>query len=852
MPDRQQTLELEALRRRIETLESRNAELESAHDDSRVTIRRLETMEKINRILHRAVDLDRMLKDVLETVLEIFQSDRAWLLYPCDPDAPSWQVPMECTRPRFPGAYALGEQIPMTPDVQGSFRDLLSTDGPVTYQLEAGEPDWDPADTFSVRSTLSMAVYPKTGSPWDFGLHQCSHRRIWTEKEKILFKDIGERIADALSIMLIYRDLEESEAHYRNFFETALVGLWRTRISDGKFLQANRTTAEILGYDTVEELLEKCKSRDLYPAEQRQQNIERLKKDGHASGLETRYRLRDGTEKDISVSARFLPEKGYIEGVAIDITERKAMEEALRAEKEFTEFALNVQNDTFFVFDPSSGKAIRWNRSFNEVSGYSDEEIREMKAPDAYYDTSDLEKAADATEKLKSQGAATFEMALRTKDGRYIPTEYSASLLRDRTGAPKYIVASGRDISRRKVAEEEKQKLRIQFHQAQKMESLGTLAGGIAHDFNNLLMGIQGNASLVLLDVEKGSGHREMLNNIEKYVQRGVDLTRQLLGLARGGKYEVRPTDMNKLIQSSAAMFGRTKKEIRIHGTYKEKLWTVDVDQGQMDQVLLNIFVNAWHAMPAGGDLRIETGNITLGEDDARTHGLDPGKYVRISIADTGTGMVPSVRQRAFDPFFTTKGMGHGTGLGLAASYGIIKNHDGTIEVESEIGKGSTFQIYLPASAKASDPDKSTESKPVRGNDTILIVDDEEMVLDVATQMLTALGYRPLTAMSGREAVDVFFRNRENIHMVILDMIMPDMSGGDVFDRLKSIAPDIKVLLSSGYSIDGQASEIIARGCSGFIQKPFKLNLLSAKIREILDGTHDSSAAKTPGSLSNQ
>ncbi len=383
--------------------------------------------------------------------------------------------------------------------------------------------------------------------------------------------------------------------------------------------------------------------------------------------------------------------------------------------------------------------------------------------------------------------------------------------------------------------EKEKEQFRAQVFRAQKMESLGVLAGGIAHDFNNLLMGIQGNASLMLLDVDRGHKFFEKLKNIEEYVQRGVQLTRQLLGMARGGKYEVKPHRINHIIRRTADMFGRTKREITLHERYQEDVFPVELDQGQIEQVLLNLYVNAWQAMPTGGDLYLETRNVVLDGNHVKPFSVEPGRYVKISVTDTGVGMDKAIQERIFDPFFTTKEMGRGTGLGLASAYGIIKNHGGFINVYSEKGHGATFNIYLPASEKEAVEEKKLEGDTLRGSETVLLVDDEEMIVEIAEALLERLGYRVLTARSGEEAIEIYDKNKERIDTVLLDMIMPDMSGGETHDRLKEINPEVKVLLSSGYSINGQAQEILNRGCDGFIQKPFKIEELSQKLREILE-----------------
>jgi len=361
----------------------------------------------------------------------------------------------------------------------------------------------------------------------------------------------------------------------------------------------------------------------------------------------------------------------------------------------------------------------------------------------------------------------------------------------------------------------EKKRMEAELIQAQKMEAIGTLAGGIAHDFNNILMGILGYTSLMLLNTEPDNTSHERLKSIEHLVESGADLTKQLLGFARGGKYEVKPTDANELVRRSSEIFGRTKKEITIHRNYQKDLYIADVDRGQIEQVLLNLFVNAWQAMPGGGDLYLETSNVTLDEIYTRLHSINPGNYVKISVTDNGTGMDQATQRRIFEPFFTTKGMGLGTGLGLASAYGIIKNHGGIINVYSEVGRGTTFTIYLPASTRAIFEEKIIPAEAKKSTESVLIVDDQDMILVVARDMLKALGYQVFTAQGGKEALAIYNENKKSIDVVILDMIMPSMSGGETFDKLKAINPDVRVILSSGYSINGQATEIMQRGCNG-------------------------------------
>ncbi|MFZ3115966.1 MAG: ATP-binding protein [Syntrophales bacterium] len=434
------------------------------------------------------------------------------------------------------------------------------------------------------------------------------------------------------------------------------------------------------------------------------------------------------------------------------------------------------------------------------------------------------ETARMLTEKLLAEKEIrSLEITMRRADGETFPASLSAFLLTDQDGHASRITFIYKDITDKKRLEE-------QLLQARKMEAIGTLAGGIAHDFNNLLMGIHGYTSLMLLNMSPGHPHWEMLKSIEEQVQSGADLTRKLLGFAQGEKYEAKPTDMNDLVKKSAKIFGRTKKEIRLHGRYDKNLLTTEVDASQMEHVLLNLYINAWQAMPEGGDIYLETINVRLDELCTQPYNVPAGSYVKVSVSDSGVGMDEETKRRIFEPFFTTKERCRGTGLGLASAYGIVKSHGGFIKVHSEKGKGTTVTFFLPASHGIVVKQTLSHVRLQKGSETILVIDDEEVTLHVTKEMLASLGYLALGAGSGREGVEIYRQNTADIAIVILDMIMPGMSGFETFEALKQINPDVNILLSSGYSLNGQAKAIIDRGCRGFIQKPFGIEELSAKI----------------------
>jgi two-component system cell cycle sensor histidine kinase/response regulator CckA len=500
-------------------------------------------------------------------------------------------------------------------------------------------------------------------------------------------------------------------------------------------------------------------------------------------------------------------------------------EEALRASEE--KYRTLVENATEIILIVQDEKIKFANPLGIVQSGYAAEElfqipIAELIHPDDREAV--LERYRQKIQGEQIPGIQTYRLLNKTGEVSWVQVNSVPIAWEDRPATLNFV----RDITQEK-------KLEAQFQTAQKMEAIGTLAGGIAHDFNNLLMAIQAHVSLLLFSLDSNHPHQESLKKIEEQVKRGANLATQLLAFARRGKYEVKPSDLNRILQRTSSMFERTKKEIKIFRQYQEKAWIVEVDRDQMEQVLLNLFVNAWQAMPEGGNLFLETRNTAIGPDHLQPFAVQPGKYVRLTVRDTGVGMDKKTAERVFEPFFTTKEMGRGTGLGLASVYGIVKSHGGFITVYSEVGHGTAFHIYLPASDKEMEAEKKYSGAIPKGNETVLLVDDEQTIVDVMEKALLLTGYKVLVARGGEEAIEVFKKNRDRIDLVILDMIMPGMGGGKAFDSLRAIHPGVKVILSSGYSIDGEASQILARGCNGFIQKPFGIKELSQKIREIAD-----------------
>jgi len=522
--------------------------------------------------------------------------------------------------------------------------------------------------------------------------------------------------------------------------------------------------------------------------------------------------------------------------VQYNVNLRREADKAMRQQDEKYRTIIENIKEGFLETD-IAGNLTFFNNSICEILGYSSEELVGMNNR-KYTDSENSKRFNEIMDEVRRTGkpAQVKELEVIRKNGDTRAIEFSVYLIKDDKNKPVGFRGVVRDVTEIFKANREKRKLEKRLQHSQKMEAVGSLAGGIAHDFNNVLMGMQGNASLILFDIDESHPHYKKIKTIERYVENGSSLTRQLLGFSRGGGYEIRVTDLNELIKRTSSMFGRAKKEIKIHTKLLKKIWAVEVDQGQMEMVLLNLYINALHAMPEGGDLHLLSENVVIDESSAGNLRLKQGEYVKVAVIDTGTGMDKEIQGKIFDPFFTTKEKGRGTGLGLASASEVMKNHGGLIDVYSENSKGATFNIYLPASHKKAIQEKELTLKILKGTETILLVDDEEMIIEVNQEILKALGYNPMIARSGRKAIEIYKNNIDKINMVIMDMIIPGMSGKETYDGLKKIDPKIKVLLSSGYSISGQAAEILEQGCNDFIQKPFKIRELSVKIREVLDG----------------
>jgi len=656
----------------------------------------------------------------------------------------------------------------------------------------------------------------------------------WVLTSKLPWRDNNGNIIGLFGISRDITDrkqaeeaLVKSEKRYRQLVESMNEGLG---VADHNYIftYVNPRFCEMLGYHRDEII--GCNLIDFVHDDSKELMKDQIarRKRGDEGAFVLSWKTKEGGKIYTQASPKALhDEEGRFigsMGILTDITDRVKAEKELRLSEEKYRLLVANANDAIFILQDDEVKF--FNRRAEQIGKNLGRELDRVPF-DRYIHPEDQNLVNDRHE-LLLQGENSPDICpfrLVGKDNQEMWVELSTVKI-EWEGRPATLDFL-RDITLQR-------KLEQQLQISQKMEAVGTLAGGIAHDFNNLLMGVQGRTSLMMLETDPSHSSFEHLKEIENYIQKAAKLTNQLLGFSRGGKYEVKPTNLNNLLDNSLQMFGRARKEITNYKKFEERIWTVEVDQNQIDQVLLNIFVNAYQAMPEGGDLYIQTKNEILYENFVQAYGVQPGKYIKISITDTGIGMDEKTAKRVFDPFFTTKEKERGTGLGLASAYGIIKNHDGIITVESAKGEGATFNVYLPASEKAVMENQQGEQKILTGSETILLVDDEEIIIDVSVQLLEKLGYEVLVARNGREAIEMYKKNKDKVAIVILDMVMPGMGGGEAYARLREIDSSVKVLLSSGYSMDGQAAEILTHGCDGFIQKPFKLNDLSNNLREII------------------
>src|SRR5882724_7046391 len=513
-----------------------------------------------------------------------------------------------------------------------------------------------------------------------------------------------------------------------------------------------------------------------------------------------------------------------------EMVERERSEQALRAADKLITAIVEASPLGMFALEPT-GVVTSWNPAAERIFGWREDEVINLDLPIIPQVKKDRWKNLLATV-LWGDSLTGVSMTLKRKDETLIDASVSVASF-DSEGAGNGVIVIVEDVTHRK-------QLEAQLRQAQKMESIGTLAGGVAHDFNNVLTGVIGFTDLMMSRLSPSDPFYNPLQQVRKLGDRAATLTRQLLAFARRQVLDFKNLNLNAAITESLKFLGRVIGEhIELKLDLEPDIYTIHADVAQIEQVLTNLCINARDAMPRGGRLIIETKNVTLDESYVENHpDARTGDYVMLAVIDNGEGMDQTTRERIFEPFFTTKEFGKGTGLGLAMVYGIIKQHGGMIYVYSELGLGTSFKIYLPAVEHPAEPlSAARQEAPIGGTETILLAEDEKAVRELVVAVLTGLGYRVMTANNGEEAVALFEEHESEIDLILSDTIMPKLGGKELFETVHRRKPNLKFVFMSGYNLDTVGEGGLPVNDVDFLQKPFSPVVLGRKIREVLDGS---------------
>jgi PAS domain S-box-containing protein len=677
------------------------------------------------------------------------------------------------------------------------------------------------------------------GKPWVFGMHQCSHERVWNEKDVRLFTELARRIGDGLSSLLFLKDMRESEQRFREILENmSLIGLILD--TEGRIILCNDYLLSLTGWKR-EDVLHKNWFDVFLPPDVRADIEASVSLPFTRTGqIQAHYEnaiiTRQGEQRLISWSNIALrDESGIVTGVASigeDITERKRMEEALQRSENLLQTIIDMEPDCVKMVD-AQGNLIMMNRAGLDMIEVDDFEQVKGQCVCPFITSEHRQAFMDLTTQVfeGKSGNLMFEMVGRK--GRHVWLETRAVPFRNEKNEIIALLGITRDIT-------ERRKLEDQLRQSQKMESVGTLAGGVAHDFNNILTAISGYGHLALMKMTPGDPNRMNIQQILESADRAAHLTRDLLLFSRKQPIDRKPVDLNEGIQRLSKFLARViGEDIAFKTTLSGGAIPVLADAYQIDQVLMNLATNARDAMPKGGAFTITTEQVWLNESFTFSRGLGmSGKYAVISVSDTGQGMDEETRQRVFEPFFTTKEVGKGTGLGLSVVYGIVQQHDGQVTVYSEPGHGTTFRIYLPINETniSAEPAAVAEEPPVGGTETILLAEDDKTVREMTLLMLEDFGYAVVTAVDGEDAVKQFGENKDRVELLLFDLIMPGKSGKDAYDEIRLIRPDIKVIFASGYDPDMVRQKALLEQHVPVVYKPVPMATLLKTIRAVLDG----------------
>jgi two-component system cell cycle sensor histidine kinase/response regulator CckA len=646
------------------------------------------------------------------------------------------------------------------------------------------------------------------------------------------------------------KDLIESEERYRTVIENSNDGVALVR--GDHHIYTNRKFLEMFGYDTPEDFSENTIYGGVHPDDREMvmdHNRKRQKGDPTPSRYEFKGIKKDGTLIFVEVSATAIKYHGEPCTLAYfrDITGRKQAANALERAYLLLE-AVIEQSPVPMVVVSSPDLVVRYrNRAVTEILGVLDEpsyvglNLHEVQKRKTWQDLTSDGKPVDIPQMpivraLHGEVTKNEEYSILRKDGTRRWELVNATPVYNSAGALIAGVLVFPDISDRKQAEKEKEKLQTQLNQAQKMEAIGILAGGIAHDFNNILTALMGYGTLLQTKIHEKDPLHVYIDQILLASHKASSLIQGLLAFSRQQPITLNPTHINNIIKNTEKLLSRVISEnIVLKTVLAHDNITIMADETQIDQILFNLVTNARDAMPSGGTITIETGIAELDDEFRNFHGYgEPGIYARLSISDTGTGMNEVTKKRIFDPFFTTKEVGKGTGLGLSTVYGIVKQHNGFITVYSEPDKGTTFHMYFPYTQKIIEDRKSDSVLPKRGKETVLVAEDNEAVRELMRDVLVEHGYTIIEAIDGTNTIEKF-KKADSIDLLILDSIMPGKNGREVYNEISRTRPDIKVLFTSGYTRDTVLDKGIENKQFAFISKPMSPDALLAKVRKVLD-----------------
>jgi PAS domain S-box-containing protein len=748
----------------------------------------------------------------------------------------------------------LGERLPFDKSVAGWVareRTPVLINGQI--QDERFEASWPRTD---ICSSISVPMQVANKLIGVLNLNVVNKPRTFKNGQMKGLMILAGAAAAALESASLYTQVLRAEENYHSIFEHAVEGIFQTS-PDGTFIRVNPAMGQLLGYSSPEELLTAGANleHDLYADPGRRDEFSRiLQKNDRLSGFEIELRKKDGSSVFLSESARAVRDESgrllYYEGIAKDITERKRADEEesrLRAEIEqqrqrLDAIVANVPGVVFTAWGKPDSELHRTDFVSDHLKSMLGYSVSEWTSKPGFWlsivHPDDRERVErEASIQFAAGKAGTREFRWLAKDGSVVWVSAHTIAILDDDGHPVGVRGVVTDITELKQLESALSTSEEQLRQSQKLEAIGQLAGGVAHDFNNLLTVIGGYSSILLNRMPEDSPHHMPIEEIKKASDRACGLTRQLLAFSRKQILQPKLLDLNDVVSDLDKMVRRLiGEDVDLFAITDPGLGKVKADPGQIEQVLLNLIVNARDAMPLGGKITIETSNVFISNDYAQGHAATPGSYVRLAVSDTGCGMSDEIKERIFEPFFTTKGAGKGTGLGLSTVYGIVKQSEGHIWLYSEPDNGTTFKIYLPRVSDAEEQEQvAIRAKPIpRGTETVLLVEDEDQVRDILTDILNDQGYRVFVAASGSEALDIARKNGV-IHLMVTDVVMPQMSGRELSEKLAQYRPEMKVLYMSGYTDDAIVRHGLLDEKLHFLQKPFDSATVARKVRHVLD-----------------